>query len=93
LPRRASAGYAIFDLKRELSGGRERTAWNPVRSIPTKDFEFSAAEESRIRSVVETGDSYGAGWDPGWLERILAARWPAGNVNRLPAGRSYRVSS
>jgi hypothetical protein len=47
LPGRASADYAVFDLKRELSGGRERTAWNPVRSIPTKDFEFSAAEESR----------------------------------------------
>jgi hypothetical protein len=73
--------------------GRPGTYRLPVRSIPTKDFEFSAAEESRIRSVVKTGDSYGAGSDPGWLERVLAARWPAGNLNRLPVGRSYRVSS
>ena len=63
-------------LKRDFSGGQERVVWNPALSIPSKEFEFSAAEESRIRSVVATWDSYGTSSDRIWLERILVALWP-----------------
>ena len=59
------------ELKREMVAGQERVVWNPVLSIPAKDFEFTDPEVARIRSAVETWDSYCSAADRRWLEPVL----------------------
>jgi hypothetical protein len=61
------------ELKRELVNGHERTVWNPVLSIPPKQFEFTDVELVRLRTAVETCDYYGAGADRRWLEPLVNA--------------------
>ena len=59
------------ELKREMVAGQERVVWNPALSIPAKDFEFTDPEVARMRSAVETWDSYCAAADRRWLEPVL----------------------
>ena len=68
----ADEGKAV-DLKREMVAGQERTVWNPSRSIPPRDFEFTDAENGRIRAALDTWTAYSASADRQWLEPLLSA--------------------
>jgi hypothetical protein len=60
-----------INLKREFVGGQERVVWNPALSLPAKEFEFTAAEATRIKAAIEMWSSYGANADRHWLEPLL----------------------
>jgi hypothetical protein len=60
------------ELKRDIVAGQERVVWNPALSIPTEEFEFTAAETARIRVAVEACDSYSASSDRRWLEPLVS---------------------
>lgn len=59
------------ELKREMVAGQERVVWNPDRSLPTKDFEFTDAEIARIKAAIQTWDSYGVNADRRWLQPLV----------------------
>ena len=65
------------ELKREFAGGQERVAWNPQRSLPVKELEFTDTETARIRAPLETWPAYGAAADRRWLEPLLRMIAPA----------------
>jgi len=48
-------------LKRELVGGHERVVWNPTLALPPKEFDFTDAEFSGVRSALDTWANYGLG--------------------------------
>ncbi len=60
-------------VKREMVAGQERVVWNPARSIPAKEIEFSDPEVARIKAVIERWDSYGVNADRRWLEPLPKA--------------------
>ena len=60
-----------IELKCELVNGQVRVLWNPALSIPTKEFEFTDVEVSRIKAGIETWDGYGATADRQWLEPLV----------------------
>jgi len=62
-----------LELKRDFVAGQERVLWNPARSMPAKEFEFTDAEIARIKAALQTWDSYGVAADRGWLEPLLDA--------------------
>ncbi len=62
-----------LELKREMVAGQERVVWNPARSIPAEDFEFTDPEIARIKAAIETWDAYGAATDRRWLEPLLVS--------------------
>ena len=62
-----------IELKREFVGGQERMAWNGDLSLPAREFEFTDTEVARIRSALQTWDSYAANADRRWLEPLVAA--------------------
>jgi len=76
-----------IELKRELVGGQERVVWNPDLRIPIKDFEFSDADVVRIKSALQTWDSFGVSADRGWLEPIIKTVYLTGRSagNDVPA--------
>src|SRR5512140_1132233 len=59
------------ELKREMVAGQERVLWNPARSLPAQEFDFSDPEVARIKSAIQTWDSYGANADRRWLEPVI----------------------
>ena len=63
----------VLELKRETTGGQERVVWNPNRSLPPKEFQFTDLDVARIRSSIETWASYGAAADRRWLEPLTNA--------------------
>jgi hypothetical protein len=63
---------SALESKRELLAGQERVAWEPTRSIPQRDFDFTETELARMRAAVENWTGYGAGSDRRWLEPLLA---------------------
>lgn len=62
-----------IELKREMVAGQERVIWNPALSIPVKEFEFTDPEVARLKSAIQTWDSYGANADRRWLEPVIQA--------------------
>lgn len=62
---------ASLELKREMAGGQERLLWNANLSLPLKEFEFSEPEAARIRSALQTWESYTASADRRWLEPLI----------------------
>ena len=66
------------EVKREMVAGLERVLWNPTLSLPAKEYEFSDAEVARIRSAMQTWDSYGANGDRHWLEPLVIVLFPTG---------------
>ena len=62
-----------IELKRELVNGQERSMWNPSLLIPAQDFELSDVEVARIKTALQTWDSYAAGVDRRWLEPLVHA--------------------
>jgi hypothetical protein len=46
---------SAVELKREFAGSQERAVWNPLRSLPSRDLEFSGAEASGLRAALEPG--------------------------------------
>ena len=60
------------ELKRDIVAGQERVVWNPALSIPAEEFEFTAAETTRIKAAVTAWDSYGATSDRHWLEPLVS---------------------
>ena len=67
----------LIELKREIVNGTERTAWNPALSIPPQDFEFTHVETARIKSAIQTWDSYTANADRRWLESLVEVLFSA----------------
>jgi len=59
------------EFKRELVAGQERVVWNPARSLPAKDFEFTDAELARIKAAIQAWDSYGVTADRKWLAPLV----------------------
>jgi hypothetical protein len=62
-----------IELKREFVAGQERVVWNPALALPPNEFDLTAAEVARIKSALETWESYGAVPDRRWLEPLLNA--------------------
>lgn len=62
-----------IEMKREMVAGQERVVWNPSRSLPAKEFEFSEPEAARLKAAINTWDSYGVNTDRGWLEPLLTS--------------------
>jgi hypothetical protein len=62
---------SAVEFKREFADGQERIAWNPQRSLPVKDLEFTDAEAALIRAALETWPAYGVAADRRWLEPLL----------------------
>ena len=60
-----------------VSENDQRIAWNPQRSLPLKDLEFTDAETARIRAALETWPAYGVAADRRWLEPLLRMIAPA----------------
>jgi hypothetical protein len=60
-------------VTREVTNGMERVVWNPVLSIPSREFELSDSEVSRLKAALAAWDSYAAGGDRGWLEPLIDA--------------------
>ena len=65
------------EMKREMIAGQERLSWNPALSIPAKHFEFSDLEIARIRTVLQTWESYSASADRLWLQPLVEWFFPA----------------
>ncbi len=65
------------EAKREMVAGQERVVWNPARSIPAKEFEFSDPEAVRIKAAIEAWDSYGANADRRWLQPLVETLFSA----------------
>jgi len=68
-----------LELKREMANGTERTVWNPDLSLPAKEFQFSDPEAARIRSALQTWESYAASGDRRWLQPLVEALFPMEN--------------
>jgi hypothetical protein len=68
------------ELNREMVAGQERVVWNPVRSIPAKDFEFVDGELARIKAAIQRWDSYTVGADRRWLEPLVSSLFPGGDA-------------
>lgn len=64
------------DLKREMVAGQERVVWNPALSIPAKEFAFIDPEVARIRSALQTWESYAADADRRWLQPLVESLFP-----------------
>jgi len=62
-----------IELKREVVNGQERTVWNPLLSIPAREFDLTETEIARIKPAIETWDRYGVAADRRWLEPLLHA--------------------
>ncbi|MEO8370618.1 MAG: hypothetical protein ABI806_15650 [Candidatus Solibacter sp.] len=65
-----------LELKREMAAGQERVVWNAALSLPGKEFEFSGPETARIRSALQTCESYAAGGDRRWLQPRIEVLFP-----------------
>ena len=65
------------EVKREMVAGQERVVWNPARSIPAKDFEFSDPELARMKAAIQTWDSYGVNADRRWLQPLVETLFSA----------------
>lgn len=64
------------EVKREMIAGQERVVWNPVLSLPVREFEFTDPEAARIKAAIETWNSYGANADRLWLQPLVDALFP-----------------
>jgi hypothetical protein len=62
-----------IELKREIVAGQERVVWNPALSLSAKELEFTDAEVARIKTALQTWDSYSANVDRRWLQPLLDA--------------------
>ena len=67
----------VLELKREMVGGQERVVWNSELSLPAKEFEFSDLECARIRSALQSWESFAAATDRRWLQPLIEALFPA----------------
>ena len=65
------------EVKREIVAGQERVVWNPALSVSAKDFEFSDPEVARMKTAIQTWDSYGANADRRWLQPLVEALFSA----------------
>jgi hypothetical protein len=70
------------ELKRETVAGQERVVWNADLSLPAKEFDFADQEVARIRSALQSWESYGARADRPWLQPLIDSVFPA-EVNSL----------
>ncbi|MBI4910996.1 MAG: hypothetical protein HY820_45720 [Acidobacteria bacterium] len=61
------------EVKREIVASQERVLWNPARSLPAKEFEFTDPEIARIKTAIQTWDSYGVNADRRWLQPLIDA--------------------
>jgi hypothetical protein len=61
------------ELTHEMVAGQERVLWNPALSLPAKEFEFTDPEIARIKSAIQTWDSYAVAADRHWLESLAIA--------------------
>lgn len=61
-----------------MNPGQERVMWNPARSMPAREVEFSDPEVAGIKAAIEARGAYGAAADRQWLEPVFNLRFPAG---------------
>lgn len=66
-----------IELNREMAAGQERVVWNPARSIPAKEFEFTDAEVVRIKTAIHAWISYSAAVARCWLEPFVDSLFSA----------------
>ncbi|MBZ5627197.1 MAG: hypothetical protein LAQ69_52265 [Acidobacteriia bacterium] len=64
------------EVKREMVAGHERVVWNVDLSLPARGFEFSDPEAARIRTALQTWESYSAGADRLWLQPLVESLFP-----------------
>lgn len=62
-----------IELKRELVNGRERSVWDPLLSIRSREIEFTETEVVRVKAAIGTWDHYSAAADRQWLEPLINA--------------------
>ena len=65
-----------LELKREMVGGQERVVWNAELSLSMREFELSDIEAARVRSALQTWESYAAGGDRRWLQPLVDVLFP-----------------
>jgi hypothetical protein len=68
-----AAEEKAVQVKREMVAGQERVLWNPSLSLPAREFEFSDSEAARMKTAIQTWDSYGVAADRPWLQPIVEA--------------------
>jgi len=73
-----------IELKRAFAGRQEHAIWNPERSIPPKEFDFTEPEVARIKAALEAWHSYGAAADRYWLEPIIQMLFPSNQSQPIP---------
>ena len=66
-----------IELRRECVAGQERIIWNPMLALQAKEFEFAESEAVRVRSALESWNSFGADVDRRWLQPLLWMLWEA----------------
>lgn len=59
------------ELKREIVAGQERVVCNPSLSLPANEYQLSDPEVARIKTALQTWDSYGVAADRRWLLPLL----------------------
>jgi len=64
------------ELRREVVSGQERVAWNPERSVPAKELQFTDMEVARIKTAIQTWQAYGVNADRRWLEPLASSLFP-----------------
>jgi hypothetical protein len=67
----------------ELLNGQERVIWDVTKKLEAKGYEFSDAEITRIRKVVEEWPYFMTSTDRAWVEPLLA-QLPPGSENGHP---------
>ncbi|MBI4910622.1 MAG: hypothetical protein HY820_43820 [Acidobacteria bacterium] len=66
-----------IELNRQFVNGQEHTVWNPLLSIPVREFDFPDTEVARIKAAIEMWGTYRAAADRRWLEPLIVAMlWP-----------------
>ena len=73
----SSEEEAAIELKREMVGGQEHVVWKADLCLPAKELEFSDPQVSRIRSALQTWESFATDSDRRWLEPLVEAVFPS----------------
>lgn len=79
------AEKAALELREETMNGQLVRKWNDRNTIPSKFFDLSEADLSRIREAIQEFPQMRASRDRVWLEPLLAQLPDAGESNSAKA--------